>query len=71
MRFLLIFLLAGNASAAGISLCELCTGYMLTKRSDGAVLVRCPGQVKPLFVLQNCRNPVVTRTGSAATITCR
>ena len=68
---LLLALFAGNASAAGISLCELCTGYTLTKRSDGSVLVRCPGQVKPLFTLQNCRNPVVTRNGANVTITCR
>ena len=56
---------------APISLCNLCTGYTISKRADGAVIVRCPGQTAPLFVLTACRNPAVTRSGTTATITCR
>ena len=72
IRLALVSLLfAGNASAAGISLCNLCTGYTISKRADGAVIVRCPGQAAPLFVLTKCVNPAVTRSGATATITCR
>lgn len=60
-----------TAHAAGITLCNLCTNFTISKRGDGAVLIRCPGRAAPLFVMQNCARPVVTRTLTSTTIECR
>lgn len=57
-------------AGSSLSLCNLCEGYTISKRADGAVVIRCPGRAEPVFVLQNCVNPSVKRVGTQATVTC-
>lgn len=39
-----------------VTLADVCEGYALTRRvSDGAIVVRCPGQVDPWLVLPQCK----------------
>jgi hypothetical protein len=71
VRWLLLLLFAPMASAGSISLCNLCNNYTISKRADGAVVIRCPGKAEPLFVMQNCKNPSMSRLGPNATLTCR
>ena len=71
MRWLLLLLFAPMASAGSISLCNLCENYTISKRSDGAVVIRCPGKPDPIFTMKGCKSPSVSRSGSTATVTCR
>lgn len=53
-----------------------CKGYVVSKRGDGAIFVRCPGQPldKPMFSIAAgcCMNPVISnRRETSVTIDCK
>jgi hypothetical protein len=52
-----------------------CEGYVVSKRGDGTIFVRCPNapRERPLFTIAPgcCMNPVVTKRVLSVTIDCR
>jgi len=64
-----VILYAATAHAAGVTFCDVCSGYTISKRGDD-VLIRCPGQKDPWMTFKNCLNPKAKRVGANLTITC-
>jgi len=66
---LAVILYAVTAQAGGVTFCNVCTGYTISKRGDD-VLIRCPGVRDPWMTFKNCKTPKATRVGANLTLTC-
>lgn len=65
---------AMSYAAAPLKFCSVCDGrqFTISKRGDGAVLIRCKGDPwdRPWLVILKCGNPSAKWVGNDLAITC-